>query len=164
MKVSILGAKDRVLSSTLKEATGYFATSLVSTQLIPYLNIRILIKEKLDAGGYCQSEEIIKPRNFLIEIYKHRSKYWMLETLAHEMIHVKQMAKGQLKERSFKKQRVISWHGTVYQDDVSYWDQPWEIEAYELQSSLVFKYLMDYNKFKYFRQNPKNWIEKSIKE
>lgn len=158
MRVSILGAKDKELTATLKNATRCFAEVLMSPQMIRYLNIRIILKVNLDAGGYCLSDDDRKPRNFTIEIYKSRSKYTILEILAHEMIHVKQMATGQLKDISIKKQSVVSWCGVVYSDDVSYWDQPWEIEAYGLQNSLVAKYLTTHNQFKYFNQRPSDWL------
>lgn len=159
MQVSILGAKDTVLRATLKTATRCFAEVLMSPQMIRHLSIKIILKENLDAGGYCQSDDDRKPRNFTIQIYKSRRKFTLLEILAHEMIHVKQMATGQLKDVSINRESVVLWCGVVYEHDVSYWDQPWEIEAYGLQNSLVAKYLTSQNQFKYFNQRPSDWLQ-----
>ena len=53
-------------------------------------------------------------------------------TLAHEMIHVKQIAKGKLKTvRGYR-----YWNGKRYGDKIKYLDQPWEIEAFSKQELL----------------------------
>lgn len=55
-------------------------------------------------------------------------------TLAHEMIHVKQLAKGVL--RSEKGKRL--WRGKRFSKNIHYLDSPWEIEAFSKQE-LVFR-------------------------
>jgi hypothetical protein len=57
----------------------------------------------------------------------------MFSVLAHEMVHLKQMAKGEMKDKYVKSRYVTVWRGDRYEDDVNYWDQPWELEAYKLQ-------------------------------
>lgn len=53
-------------------------------------------------------------------------------TLAHEMVHVKQLAKGKLKNvRGFS-----YWNGKKYSNRTKYLDQPWEIEAFSKQELL----------------------------
>lgn len=57
------------------------------------------------------------------------------ETVAHEMIHIKQMAKGKLRyEMKGKKEKVI-WCGKDM-SDMPYYDRPWEIEAFGKQAIL----------------------------
>ncbi len=55
-------------------------------------------------------------------------------TLAHEMVHAKQLAKGTLK--SVK--GVNYWNGKKYSKRTKYLDQPWEIEAFSKQE-LIFR-------------------------
>jgi hypothetical protein len=55
-------------------------------------------------------------------------------TLAHEMVHVRQMAKGILK--SDKGSHV--WKGKKYNKRTKYLDQPWEIDAFSKQE-LIFR-------------------------
>lgn len=50
----------------------------------------------------------------------------MLETVCHEMIHVKQIAKGQMK--LIQAGEKIVWMGKEYPEE-KYHDLPWEIEA-----------------------------------
>lgn len=54
----------------------------------------------------------------------------MLITLAHEMVHVKQYAKGQLRQRVNKKgNAVYTWLGREFK--TSYFESPWELEAFK---------------------------------
>lgn len=54
-------------------------------------------------------------------------------TLAHEMVHVKQMAKGILKSENGKKY----WRGKCYNTKVKYLDSPWELDAFSKQEILL---------------------------
>ena len=53
-------------------------------------------------------------------------------TLAHEMVHVKQFAKGQLHTEGDKNY----WMGERVTHRVKYLDQPWEVEAFQRQEIL----------------------------
>ena len=59
-------------------------------------------------------------------------------TLAHEMVHVKQMAKGILK--SVKGQNY--WNGKKYTNKTKYLYSPWEVEAFSKQE-LLFRRAID---------------------
>mgnify|MGYP001210788531 FL=1 len=51
----------------------------------------------------------------------------LLLTIAHEMVHVKQYARGEL----YQGTRIAKhrWQGKWISNNLDYWDQPWEIEA-----------------------------------
>ena len=55
-------------------------------------------------------------------------------TLAHELTHVAQFAKGQLKPTA--KGRL--WKGKLYKANHPYLDQPWEIQAFARQE-IIFR-------------------------
>jgi hypothetical protein len=55
-----------------------------------------------------------------------------METVAHEMVHVKQYAKGELTEQS--------WQGKLINPKQEYWDQPWEIEAHGREVGLFIQW------------------------
>lgn len=55
-------------------------------------------------------------------------------TLAHELVHVKQMAKGILKP---SKNGVNYWAGKKYNKRTKYLDRPWEIEAFSRQELIL---------------------------
>jgi hypothetical protein len=59
----------------------------------------------------------------------------LITTLAHEMVHVKQYAKGQIK--SSKSCKTNYWMGKNIRKE--YFEQPWEIEAYSKERVLANK-------------------------
>jgi len=160
MLVSVLGAKDRNLTKLLKLATQSFADKLLSPQMIKNISLTVVIKNKMQAGGYCDYKEegLPLPRSFVIEICRTKKKIHMFSVLAHEMVHLKQMATGEMKDKYIKTRYVTVWRGDNYEDDVSYWDQPWEMEAYGLENSLVAKFLIEHNQFKNLRQRQQDWF------
>jgi len=56
-------------------------------------------------------------------------------TLSHEMVHVKQLAKGILK---YRKTGNHVWAGKRYNKKTEYLNRPWEIEAFSKQE-LIFR-------------------------
>lgn len=59
-------------------------------------------------------------------------------TLAHEMVHVKQLAKGTLKQVN----GVSFWKGKRYRKNHRYLSLPWEIEAFSKQE-LLFRTVLE---------------------
>jgi hypothetical protein len=58
----------------------------------------------------------------------------LIHTLAHEMVHVRQIAKGQLAYDGKK----IFWRGKrVYPKRMSYYNHPWEIDAWRNEKVLA---------------------------
>ena len=55
-------------------------------------------------------------------------------TLAHEMVHVRQLAKGLLRAENGKKY----WRGKLYSNRVKYTDMPWEQDALARQE-IIFR-------------------------
>jgi hypothetical protein len=67
---------------------------------------------------------VIKPKRNLVELGL---------TLAHEMVHVRQLAKGMLKQ----KRSGHTWLGKMYGKKTPYLDMPWEIEAFSRQELIL---------------------------
>jgi hypothetical protein len=164
MIVSVRNARDRTLVYLLKLAAESFAKNLMSPQLSKNISIKIIVRDKLDAGGFCEYEvdRDGNPREFIIELLRTRKKINMFKVLAHEMVHVKQHAKGEAKDKFKKDKYVTLWFGEKYDDDTSYWDQPWEIEAYGLENSLVAKFLVEHDQFKNLRQKHADWFAEEL--
>lgn len=160
MQVSVRNARDRTLVALLKLAAHSFGKNLLSSQMLSNITLTIVIKDQLDAGGFCDYEYDVErnPREFTIEILRTRRKIQMFKVLAHEMVHVKQIAKGEMKDRYVKSRYVTLWFGERYEEDAFYWDQPWEIEAYGLENSLVAKFLIEHDQFKNLRQKHADWF------
>jgi hypothetical protein len=63
------------------------------------------------------------------------SQIRLIETIAHEMVHVKQFVKGQLKYVKARNGRLVeTWLGKRVKCD--YWKSPWEKEAYRREVEL----------------------------
>lgn len=79
-----------------------------------------------------------KENTYEIIIMMNHNKYELISTLAHEMIHVKQMANGELEidQETGKKY----WKGVDY-TYASYEDQPWEIEAFKNENRLANNFM-----------------------
>jgi hypothetical protein len=74
----------------------------------------------------------------LIKRPKRLTKASLLEmgtTLAHEMVHVRQLAKGQMK---FLPNQNRIWMGKRYSNRTHYLEQPWELDAFARQE-IVFR-------------------------
>jgi len=68
---------------------------------------------------------VIKPNRRLKEIGM---------TLAHELVHVKQLAKGTLK---YGPSGSNIWAGRRYKKTTAYLDRPWEVEAFSRQELIL---------------------------
>jgi hypothetical protein len=63
---------------------------------------------------------------------------YMAQNLAHELVHAKQYLKGQIDgTMRYRQSSKTKWIDCT---DVAYQDQPWEIEAYDLEEKLLEKY------------------------
>jgi len=54
---------------------------------------------------------------------------------------VKQYAKGEMKDMR-RPAHIVKWLGEKYEiNEIDYWEQPWEIEAYGREKGLYYKFL-----------------------
>lgn len=127
MNVDIKGCKDLILEKKLVEATCFFAKELLTPQMIPYISINIVMRSTMRDLGTCAVTHYnswYKPRTFQIELRRYRSHKTTLKTLAHEMVHLKQYAKGELNIFLNK------WHKQkIDTTAIPYEELPWEKEA-----------------------------------
>ena len=99
-----------------------------------YFNIEIdLTKIKGDVQGWCM--EVDKNASH-IEIDKRLKDDDFITCVLHELIHVKQQFKGELKEMNGIEKM---WKGEVH-ICIDYMNLPWEKEAYHMQEVLLEEY------------------------
>ena len=97
------------------------------------LDITVKLKNPNGAMGYCL--ELDNNRTFEIEADKKLRLRKLLETIAHEMVHVKQYARRELHPVT------DTWCGKTYNPKkTSYWDLPWEIEAHGSEVGLFVRW------------------------
>lgn len=81
----------------------------------------------------------IAPKKLTMLIDSDLKNQKLFETLAHEMIHVKQFARGQIKFYTSRNgKRYAKWHGKTHRK-TDYYDCPWEIEAFSKERILANK-------------------------
>lgn len=159
MQVHIRGFRDREMTSLLKDAVEFYAGKLMHKNLTNYLQIDI-VRKKLHGriDGYCEIvDPDYRPRIFLIEVNSNiRKKRDVFETVAHEMVHVKQYATRELVCPA--RGNYQRWMGFDYEDgETDYWDEPWEIEAYGRSPGLFSRFVDQYKLREYFRM--KKYVE-----
>ena len=97
------------------------------------LEITVNLCKPTGALGYCL--ELDNKREFELEVDKTQPMRKLLETVAHEMVHVKQYARREMNPHS------DNWLGKTYNPKkVSYWDLPWEIEAHGREVGLFIRW------------------------
>jgi hypothetical protein len=105
------------------------------------LEIEVLHRglKREQALGYCDvAGRHYKPREFLIELDTHLDKETYITVLIHELYHILQFCKGELKLKSSKR-----YYKGECMEDIEYWEQPHEISARWNERILYQEYLTD---------------------
>jgi len=90
-----------------------------------------------DFQGATMNIEVADCMMVLLKAPKRVTPISMMEmatTLAHEMVHVKQLAKGQMR---FLPNEARIWKGKKYTKKTKYLDMPWELDAFSKQEILL---------------------------
>jgi hypothetical protein len=125
------------LIEEISSACVFYADHLFSKKLEKHILVEFVLRTGFKDHGDCEVIEYNsqnKPRHFKIRLRKKKSIKSTLKTVAHELVHVKQFAKGELSEYHDK------WEG-VDHSQTEYHDLPWEIEARTLEHILFDKYI-----------------------
>lgn len=67
----------------------------------------------------------------------------MVETIAHEMVHVKQIARGTLDTVISRGRMFQTWKGKRA-DNIAYHRRPWELEAFRRERELTNNFVYDF--------------------
>jgi len=92
----------------------------------------IVLEDELDQMGL--TIEMPGVHGFLVAIKVSKSWRDMLLTLAHELVHVSQMASGKLKNLP---NGAKIWAGKKYKKSTPYLNQPWELNAFARQELIL---------------------------
>jgi hypothetical protein len=160
MKLRILNCPDKAFKPYLYRAAQFFARELITnTRIRNNCITTIKFDSKLETFG---AADIVgynsrkKAREFLIEVHPGIGARTIMETLAHEMVHVKQYAYGELDDC------LSVWRGDfIDSDNLDYWIHPWEIEAHGRELGLVTKFATQEKLWEIFQgfKNPNRIIE-----
>lgn len=137
MKIKIIGKNKIVSKEEMRYMLNFFGDILLGKRLSNniYLEVENTDFDDDNEMGYCNYTDYDYPthREFVIEINKNLSYHHQVETLAHEMVHLKQFARNEWKMHN--REGVYSWMGKrmyIPEDKYSerYRKLPWEKEAY----------------------------------
>ena len=120
-----------------EDVVGFCCSSLMPR--IKTMDICIQLSKDLEHhDGFCLC---VNPREFVIEINCNLDDDDFIETVCHEMVHVKQHARRELEDMTLSLKR---WKGedwiTLFSSIEDYMNFPWEKEAYEMESILRDRY------------------------
>ena len=100
------------------------------------LDILVKIKDlKGAAMGYCLRGDT--NREFELEIDKNMRLYDFFSTITHEMVHVKQYARNEM--RFNERTGAIMWKRSRVSPNTPYYNLPWEKEAFRVERGLALR-------------------------
>lgn len=139
MKLKIVKCPEKNFKPYVKKAALFFAKELITNGRIRNnCNIVIKFNSKIKDYGFAIVEDYNskkEPRSFSIEVHPGIGARRILETIAHEMVHVKQFIEGETDDT------LSTWRGKkVNSEKVDYWVQPWEIDAHGREVGLLTKF------------------------
>lgn len=127
----------------------FFSNRFFSKELNKQINVKLKFIKKpvINYEDDCACVEWMdnnrQPRKFVISINipSKVSLRYIISALAHEMVHVKQFVKNELIDLPSTNFNVSVFKNKKYNiNKVSYYDQPWEIEAYGRERGLTREY------------------------
>lgn len=140
------GCRKRELVASMVD----YCAQMLMPRIAPTISIDIQLVHNLydkeGVVGDCIPDDFADanhPRDFVMRIDSKEPLREMLETVAHEMVHVKQFAKGELYQSSRNSKH--RWQGQWVNKDPDYWDCPWEIEAFGRQPGLFLRWVAKNN-------------------
>lgn len=134
MKIVIHDVRDHQKREKLRDAAKLFLRELIPYHVRQNLKIDITLNprfedfgEAITAGRY-RYKKGVRPTSFKVTLHPHKWRWSkLLKTLAHEIVHVKQFAIGEMFEPS---DHVTVWKSRrIVNDNLPYHKHPWEVEA-----------------------------------
>ena len=121
----------------LLEASKFYSEQLdMEKDIVVRYNFKMPNKFEIYHGLAYQNKK--NKHIYQIVIMMNHNKYSLLSTLAHEMIHVKQMANGELRIDEKTKRKYWKDVDHTY---TKYSKQPWEKEAFDNEAKLARKFM-----------------------
>lgn len=145
MHINVKGSRSLKRNRLLTQALEHYCTLQLNKAQLSKISVDIVIKRKLDNDtlAYCiysWSDKSFK--HFTIELLYTKNIVHMLKRLAHEAIHLKQYALGELDNNTIHRGHTVWLNTIVDERKIDYWDHPWEIEAYN-NEYVLFKSFCD---------------------
>ena len=167
MKINIIGSSQnknkhkKITKGILREATRYYLKLLnVSSTTMRRMIITIDFTQKLDTDTAATAAVLMDnfseqntSREYEICISPKEGFAPTLQALAHELVHAIQWASGR-RYNYVRSESLVRWEKkTVNENEVGYWDSPWEIESFGRQYGLYRRFINHYNEKNKVKKN-----------
>jgi hypothetical protein len=145
MNISVRGNNEVLNKRELRYAVTFFSYRLLGPRLSK--NVSVRVENNAVDGRYwgfcCALDEDFRryPREFEVVLFQSKQRSKTLETLAHEMVHVKQFARGELRSIGTFDYKWMGQKFNIWDPSYGEANLPWEIEAYGLEKELKEEYL-----------------------
>ncbi len=160
MILSIRNAPKGTLKK-FRSATRWMINHLFGNRLSQVISMNVIFKKDLCKKefifGDCGTEDdSFPPRLFTIRIDSNMTKFQQFITLSHELIHMKQFAKGEMYDYALRPELTRWKRRKINVEKTDYENLPWEKEAYKLQRSLLLSWAKETGNYKFIhRKNVK---------
>lgn len=149
MLLKLVRLPDRLKAhrSDIRSALKFYSTILLGPRLTENIELDVefdpTLHERASEYAFMNPEDDGRsPRWFTITVDANMEFDTLLKTLAHEMVHVKQYARNELRHVAKGGGRLHKWFNETIDDEkVNYWDLPWEIEAFGREQGLFVRYI-----------------------
>ena len=139
VKISQRGG-DRYNHEIYERAIRFFAKKLILKSKLPRTHVKLIMAKNLhkqDSDGQHRDET---PYRHIILVDRHMPFHDIIRTIAHEMVHAKQVSRGELKYLT----DGYVWKGVKYPGDIYSTTPenkvkliPWEVEPYSKENKLA---------------------------
>jgi hypothetical protein len=146
LHISITGARacKNITLGEVQQAAYWFLSKLMSKRSLNSLSLSIRFidfppKYWTGCAHYQIIEDSGRPNDYTVWIKPNLSKRLTLQTLAHELVHVKQWFKRERKDCDFE---IVKFKKKKYNEGkMAYRNMPWEKEAYAREDRLYKGYM-----------------------
>lgn len=126
----------------IRAAMKFYAQKLFTSRIIENLDFRVTfvpnMRKTQKIWGEIYPHRARRLRKFTIRIAEDAALKNQLMAIAHEMAHAKQYANDEMREIGM---RWTRWQGKKMLDDnIIYWDRPWEIDARGWETGLYIQW------------------------
>ena len=162
MKVRIYGNPEPWMpddyKSAIRRMIDHTLSGWLSYRRMKNLEIKVCLNRKFDLGGEVAPDWMArdyKPNHFKMTLNPSlvQSNEAWLTMVGHESIHIAQYATGRLRNGArgiYCECKIWDSPEPKHLASSSYWETPWEIEAYGLERSMLWSFVNVQNAIKSF--------------
>jgi hypothetical protein len=146
IKFKGIGIFTKEEQAQIKSLTQFIYDKFFSKRLQNVLEVNMsfhkgLFKNERVYGDCIWEDQHYKPREFTVRVDVDQKFKMVINTIAHELTHVKQWAKGEMFEMQ-RQRKIYKFNKEEYDTNkMDYWDLPWEIEAHGRAIGLVVQWV-----------------------